>query len=1000
MAFQVPFVGRGAELSLLRSLRNRAREGKGTTLFLRGPGGVGKSRLAGVIAQEAASKEWTVLEGRAFPVGTGVPYAVFADALTSLVQELDPETLKVLTRGTEDELAFLIPTLGPPRREELQSAGMTPAEIKVRLFWNFAQFLARLGRRNPVLLVLEDLQWADESSLELLHFAARQLDDAPVFLLCVYNDEETDGAGELLSTEQSLTSVGAAEVHDLSPLGPDDTLELLKHTFEAPAKVAEPFSRALYDWTRGNPFFLVEILKDLVDAGRLRKEGEVWVGWETRDLELPGTVRETLEARLSRLSEPAKRVARIAAVMGARARHDVLSSVSELEDDDLLAALDELRQEHVLTEGEGEEAILYEFSHPLLRETIYSALGRARARRMHGVVGETLERVYGDGATDRADELAFHFNRASEADLAPRAVKYLTLAGRQALARHANREAAGYLRAALERAKEEEAPLQELGAERLLADLARACQRVGEFEEAIGLWRRARDRERELGGEPGELAALQRRLGLAHYWAGHRPRALEEYREGLELAREADDPALEARLRLAQGVCLQEVGRPEEAGETLEKALDRAEADGRPALLARVHRALLTLHTWSGPPEAAREHGETAAELARDAEAPDLLWSVHWSRAVFEGLSGNGTACQGELELCQEMADELQSPIRQLWTSEVAIELLSATGDWDEALAMGETNISLARSLGQTTLLPRLLVSTALVYVGRGENERAREYVDEAWELSGAGGEEDRAANIHAVVPAHTGRAAYLRSIGEYREAIRVGEAGLAIAEKVGYLVWGIHRLLPVIAEAYLELRDLEGARKTGDRLRRYSERMGHKLGLAWADACDALVAWLDGEPERAIGLIRTAAEELEAIPFVHDAARVRRQLAGRLADAGRRDEAISELRRVHDIFDRLGAKPELAKTRDQFRELDARPPVRIEGGGAGALTGRELEVARLVAERKSNKAIGKELEISPRTVSTHLSNIYRKLDVSSRGELTDRVREGVWPRE
>lgn len=984
----------------MRSLRNRAEEGQGTTLFLRGRGGVGKTRLAEVAAREADSRGWTVALGRAFPVGTGVPYAVFSDALTPLVEELDPESLTVLTRGTEEELAFLVPSLGPPDRESLRSAGMTPAEIKTRLFWNFAQFLARFGQREPILLILEDLQWADESSLELLHFLARQLDDAPVFLVCVYNDEEPDRAPEIHSTEQSLVSLGVAEVHHLSPLGPDETLELLKHTFDTSGKVAEPFSQVLWDWTRGNPFFLVEILEDLVDTGRLRKEGDVWVGWETRDLELPGTVRESLEARIARLSEPARRVARITAVMGTRARHDVLSSVAGLDHDQLLAALEELRSEHVLTEADGEEVILYEFTHPLLRETLYAALGQARARSLHGSVGETLERVYGERATERADELAFHFNRAADAHLAPRVVKYLTLAGRKALARHANREAASYLRAALERAREEDAPPEELETGALPADLARACQRVGDFQEAIQLWREAREREREGGAEPRELARLQRRLGLAHYWAGSRPQALEEFEKGLALARDADDPALEARLRLAQGVCLQEMGCPEEAEETLGTALDRARTDGSPALLARVHRALLTLHTWTGPQDVAREHGTTAAELARQAEAPDLLWSVYWSRAVFEGLSGNGAACEEELKRCQEVADELQSPLRRLWTSEVAIEFLSATGAWEEAVAMGEANISLARNLRRTTLLPRLLVSTALVYLGRGETERARGYVEEAWELSGAEDEEDWTGNIHAVVPAHTGRAAYYRSVGEYREAIRIGERGLAIAEGVGYLVWGIHRLLPVIAEAYLELRDLEGAQRTGDRLRQYSERMGHRLGLAWADACDALVAWLEGDSERAIGLIRDAAEELEAIPFVHDAARVRRQLAGRLADAGRRDEAVSELRRVHEIFDGLGARPELAKTRDQFRELDARPPVRIEGGGAGALTARELEIARLVAQRKSNKAIGKELDISPRTVSTHLSNIYKKLDVSSRGELTDRVREGVFPRE
>ena len=140
--------------------------------------------------------------------------------------------------------------------------------------------------------------------------------------------------------------------------------------------------------------------------------------------------------------------------------------------------------------------------------------------------------------------------------------------------------------------------------------------------------------------------------------------------------------------------------------------------------------------------------------------------------------------------------------------------------------------------------------------------------------------------------------------------------------------------------------------------------------------------------------LLRKAAEELEAVPMIFDAARLRRQLAGRLADLGQRDAALDELRRVHDVFLRIGAKPELKKTRAMFGELDTRPPSISKGSGAEALSQRELEIARLVARRKSNKAIAKELGISPRTVSTHLSNTFQKLEIGSRGELADYARE------
>ncbi len=135
---------------------------------------------------------------------------------------------------------------------------------------------------------------------------------------------------------------------------------------------------------------------------------------------------------------------------------------------------------------------------------------------------------------------------------------------------------------------------------------------------------------------------------------------------------------------------------------------------------------------------------------------------------------------------------------------------------------------------------------------------------------------------------------------------------------------------------------------------------------------------------------MRRAAERLETIPFVPDAVRIRRQLAGRLAEIGDREGALRELRRVHEILLTLGAQDELRRARVQFHELEARPPVRPSGPGVEGLTGRELEIIRLIAVRRSNKAIAQALGISPRTVTTHLSNIYQKLAISSRGELAD----------
>ena len=333
------------------------------------------------------------------------------------------------------------------------------------------------------------------------------------------------------------------------------------------------------------------------------------------------------------------------------------------------------------------------------------------------------------------------------------------------------------------------------------------------------------------------------------------------------------------------------------------------------------------------------------------------------------------------------------------------IEYASGVGEWERGLGLAERSVTMARALGQQTLLPRLLVWGGLIHLGRGDLPTARARFDEAWALAGADSARVEGPttplDVHTVIPAHVGMAAYHLAAGDLRHAISVGEAGLAIARRSGYVAWAVHRLLPIVSEAALWLADFDRARRYGAQIREASVALDHRLGLAWADACDALVAQLSGNREGAIDKLRRAADALDAVPFVLDGARLRRFLAGALAESGDREGAGRELRRVHDVFARLGAQRELAMTREQIRELGGRPPVRPSiTEGADVLTARELEICRLVAARNSNKEIGAALDISPRTVSTHLSNIFGKLGVESRGELTDLVRERGWSRE
>lgn len=1000
-ARNLPLVGRKELRQQLLDLLVEARDGAGTTVLLAGELGSGKTRLTHSLEEEARQRGFQVAAGRAYQAEASVPYALLSDAFLPFLQGVPLETLNVLSRGNTQELRHFFPTLDLGE-VELHEPSESPAELRTRVLWSFAELLRGLSRRDPLLMVLEDLQWADSSSLEVLHFLARQLHDQPVLIVVTCDARELERSQELARLGHSLTTHGVAVRIDLPPLTRGETGEMLKEAFGAGDEVAGSFIDLLYEWTRGNPFFIQEVLLALVEGGHLHRKGDTWLGWEMEEMALPASVRQAALGRLDPLPPEARDIAEYAAILGSPFPFRRLRAVSPLPEPQLLEVLDLLLDQGILRESEKEGRVVYDFSQRLLREAIVSELGLARTRLLHGEVARTLRDHSVGAEPEGAGTLAYHFLRSGPEGGGPDALPHLIVAGREALDRMANQEAAHYLRAALRyiearaRGSETESEAREPGEVEtdggrmgVVRDLARALSRLGYYTDALPLWQEA-IREAEEAGDERSACDFRRRLATLRSYRGETAEALEEL--DLVLSRLAHHPApeVEARTRLRRGICLEEMGHPAEAKKEMEGALEMAGELGDQTLLAAAHRALVLLHIWSGHPSRVRDHARRALELSRTAGAGVVEFWTFWGLAVQEGLLGD-TRQMGELlEGAEEVADALGSPLLSLRSAELVIEKAAAAGDWEMAITRGERAIALARDLSQRSLLVRLLAWTSLVYLGRGEVDLARPLIEEAWEISGAEG--DSPENIHSLLPALIGRGYLALAEGDYDQAAKWARKGLARADGAGYTLWSIHRLLPLLGEACLWKRDLQGAREVGERLRREAEPLDHRLGLAWARACEALVTWLEGDPVLGAQQMEEAARALEEIPMIPDAARLRRQLAGRLAETGDREGALKELTRVHEIFLRMGAGPELEKTRGMFREIDSRPPRKTQEG-EGELSPRETEIARLVQERKSNKAIARALGISPRTVSTHLSNIYEKLGIGKRGELADYMR-------
>ncbi|MGH7678622.1 MAG: ATP-binding protein, partial [Gemmatimonadaceae bacterium] len=603
----LPLVGRATELSLLSDWLNDVVAGQGGVHVIAGQSGIGKTRLAKTIAERAERDKWMVTIGRVYSVESGVPYAVWSDALMQLLRGMDASTRNVLTRG-----GGWLGTICPPfATESVAEDPDTQRDGKARLLWNCSQFLTRLAEKQPLLLVLENLHLADSASLELLHFVARQLSRSRIAIIGTYAEGELDRNPALRDMEQSLLAIGAAKLMRLEALTQSDTEQLVCEAFSVDHQPARQLARRLFSWTRGHPFFVEETLKALVETGRLYERGGGWLGWEVDELDLPRSVRSAVSKRLEHLGQDARVVAGVAAVIGARLRFNILSAVCELSKDALLAALDELRRAGVLVESQEPDEDDYEFAHPMIQDVIYDSLGVARTRMLHTAVARATEEASGGDPMVNADVLAFHFSRADPEADAGKAAHYLAAAGRDALARHADRAAADYLSAALERLSSDPE------AATLIDDLAQARQRLGEYDAAMGLWQRART-EAEARGNTARCARVERRMGLACFWSGRFEEALAHFDAAEASATRAGDDGIRAQIQINRGTCWQSLGKAPEAERDLSAALETAQRLEDPSLLARSHRALLFLRVFVGPPESARAHGERALALAEE----------------------------------------------------------------------------------------------------------------------------------------------------------------------------------------------------------------------------------------------------------------------------------------------------------------------------------------------------------------------------------------------
>ncbi|HEV8403171.1 MAG TPA: AAA family ATPase [Candidatus Limnocylindrales bacterium] len=1001
------FVGRRDELQTLVEAADVAASGGAALVLVGGEAGVGKTRLVAEAAAGLRDRDWLVLEGGTVALGDdGLPFGPIVQALRALVRDVDPDRIALAAGPTLPELARLVPELSM-----VVGDGARPGDqvewLQTRIFEGILRLLGRLGEGSPVLLIIEDLHWADRSTRDLLAFLARNARDERLLIVGTFRTDELHRRHPLTSWLAEAERHPRVERVDLERFERDELVELLEAITGGtpPQTLVDSVARR----SDGNAFFAEELVAAVDETGQRRER-------------LPETLRGVLLVHLSAAPERARRLVEIAAVAGRVVDHEILAEVCGLTEPEMGLALHEAVDAQLLVIGPDDEVAQYGFRHALVQEAAYDELLPSERRALHGAYARAIEaRPAGGGAAaaSRLVELAHHWTAAHEP---ARALAAAIEAGEASRAAYAYADAVRQYERAIE--LWDIVPVVDRPTDRDLADLydaaSSAATLVGDAGRAVTFARRAVDLVDDVDGTGGDRerrARAREQCGRAAWLAGDTATSIKLLEEAVDLLDGTPPSTRLARVLagLAQNLML--AGRSGESVAFAERAIETARAIGDAGIESRAMNVLgvdrATLGDIAGGIDLLRRALAIALPADDPTEVPRAyanLGSVlemggFVEEALEVTLSGAASARRYSTELSFRTFLEVNAAgmLIELSRYPEAADLLDRNAD---RVLPGVTTIHLNVTLAHLHLL------TGDLPAARRELEIAR---SEAVGL----------ADAQFVIDIHAFGTEIEAWSGDFAAALAIARDGFdRLVDMDDAIILGQLAIPGVRAAADLAVRARAGRdaaaagaavdaasdviaryRAAADRLAQPDELAEKELGWRMA-LCAAELARAAGQDDAANwDAVRPALTGRPA-PFLEAYVlwRTAEAVAGAGGSAGAA-VAAEPLRRAHAIATRIGAGVLVAQIEGLARRmrLDLARAEPVSGGGPAdtetaaaapdgpadpfGLTTREREVLALVAEGYTNRRIADTLFISESTAGVHVSHILGKLGVETRTE-------------
>lgn len=976
-------VGRDAQLTVLRRALEQVAAGHGTTLLIAGEAGIGKSRLVAETRTMARRQGWCIFEGHCFEPDHVLPYGPLLDLLRNLMIPLPSNAVADLLGAEARDLVKILPELGRWIPELTSSSGLDPAQERRLTIQAFSTVLIRLANQQPVLAVVEDLHWSDDSSLEVLLHLARRIRNAPLLLLLSYRDDEV--MPELSHMLATIDRERLAQELKLARLDEHEVADMVGAIFVDTPPIDSRFQDALHTLTDGNPFFIEEILKALSSSDNVF---EVSLGSNRVSLDelmIPRSVQDAVQRRVERLTPDARELLQLASVAGRRFDFTLLETLTGHGELALLSLVKELVQAQLLVEEVPDRFV---FRHALTRQAIYSSLLGRELRRLHQAILIAIEQQHEDGDNAHLAELAYH---AFEAGEWTRALDYASRAGEQALNLYAPRAAVEHFSRALDASSR----LSRTRRPALYRDRGRAYDTLGDFDRARADYETALEAARMLGDRHVELQAL---VDLGLLWAARDYERYGDYcQRALTLARSLDDPASLAYSLNRVGNWYSNVALPRQGLPYHLEALGILQKLGDKRGLAETLDLIGVAFYVAGDNRETANHYQRAVQLFRElGDQQGLTWCLSILVLVAGGYQTDAgitipaefddTIRSGELAL--KTAQEIDWRPGVAFAYNVIGILCGAHGRFDWAFDNLRSSVAVSEEIGHQQWRVAGLCGYGALYVDLLASEPAKHYLQRAVT-------EAREINSRLWVLSSTPELASAYLLDHDLDA---ADAVLDAADlqPVARSNQGGRNCWMVRAEVLLARGDAEKALRIVDDLiisapHVTEERQVPRLARIRGEALIRLGRLEEGRAsllaseEGALSTGRPSHLWRALVALGHLYRRQRRYTEADASFAKARDVISTIAKTVPDPEIRQVFLRESAERMPSPRKATLRRAAKQAFSG---LTARERQVAALVTEGLSNREIADRLFVSERTAATHVGHILGKLQLTSRTQI------------